>query len=106
VASTWAALSQLRPGWLPHVAGRKGSRQISCSSARSGQACAKESDWPGARDPVIPRGHTGMWVGVQRKNPSGFWAKRQVFDVLPQRLAGRKRVSPAARCGEGRLVRD
>jgi hypothetical protein len=55
---------------------------------------------------VIPRGHTGVWVGVQRKNPSGFWAKRQVFDVLPQRLAGRKRVSPAARCGEGRLVRD
>jgi hypothetical protein len=55
---------------------------------------------------VIPRGHTGVWVGVKRKNPSGFWVKRQVFDVLPQRLAGRKRVSPAARCGEGRLVRD
>jgi hypothetical protein len=79
MASTWAALSQLQPRWPPHVAGRTRSGRIRCGSARSGQACAKGC------------GHTGVWAGVRRKNPTGFWAKRQVFDVLPQRLAGRKR---------------
>jgi hypothetical protein len=54
---------------------------------------------------VIPCSHTGVWADVRRKTPTGFWAKRQVFDLLPQRLAGRKKVSPAARCGDGRLVR-
>jgi hypothetical protein len=54
VASTWAALSQLRPRWLAHVAGRTGSGRIRCGSSRSGQACAKEPDWPGAWDPGDP----------------------------------------------------
>jgi hypothetical protein len=84
VASTWAALSQLQPRWPPHVAGRTGPGRICCGSARSGQACAKGPDWPGARILVIPCGHTGVWPGVRRRSPAGFKAKRQVFDVVPQ----------------------
>jgi hypothetical protein len=37
---------------------------------------------------VIPCGHTGEWAGVRRKSPTGFWVKRQVFYVLPQRDGG------------------
>jgi hypothetical protein len=32
---------------------------------------------------VIPCSHTGVWADMRRKTPTGFWAKRQVFDVLP-----------------------
>jgi hypothetical protein len=69
VVSTWAALSQLQPRWLPHVAERTGSGWIRCGSARSGQACAEGPDWPGAWDPSDPlRPHRRVGQRV-KENP-------------------------------------
>jgi hypothetical protein len=61
----WVALSQLHARWLPHVAGRTGSRRIRCGSAQSGQACEKGPDWPAARehsDPLRPHRREGLRV--------------------------------------------
>jgi hypothetical protein len=88
------------------VAGHTGSGRIRCGSARSGQACTKGSDWPGARDPSDPL-QPHRCVGWRAKeNPTGFWVRRQVFDAFAPK--GRRSIkgSPAVRCGDGRLARD
>jgi hypothetical protein len=38
---------------------------------------------------VIPCGHTGMWAGMRKKNPTESWVRRQVFDAMPQMDGGR-----------------
>jgi hypothetical protein len=69
------------------VAGR-----MRCGSARSGPACAKGSDWPGARDPSDPlRPHRCVgWRAME--NPTGSWVRRRVFDASLQRGGSRLRA--------------
>jgi hypothetical protein len=76
--------------WLPHVAGRTGSGRIHCGSARSGQACAKGADWPGARDPSDP---------LQPHRRVGRRAKENPHGVLGE-AAGVRSFAPKARRSE------
>jgi hypothetical protein len=112
VASTWAALSQLQPSWLPHVAGRTGSGRIRCGSALRGRPCAKGYEWTGARDQAgsaaastvcgparegkTPPGFGGRPAGVRRKSPKG----RRSTKVSPAaRVNGCWATRPLARLG-------